>query len=167
MNVWSSVAVSDRRADDVAVYVRSGTAIGRWGWLGASARWNQSFDVPDVVEARSLELSLIGTWFHPPYRPSAVLTYDAIQRRRVLAVISIPYTIRLGSIPPTTFIPEFGFRLLDRGSSVAVDYLSFSGLFEHRWRWLTAVPILTVVPRQGGLEEWIVWGGLHLGATRQ
>lgn len=178
VSAWSSVRLQQPRLDDLVFHARAGRMLGQrsWGAVGARWDWTPSHTTvrttptgPDTqrVGRTSVEVSALASWFRPPYRPTFMLAYDVVERNGLLAVLSIPYSLRIGGLPATTFIPEFGFRIRAQSNRVSLQYASFTAMMERRWRRFVIVPLASVVPRRGAnLRHWILWGGVHLGATR-
>jgi len=165
-SVWSSVRLRHPRVDDVVVDARTGFALSSWGWLGGTIHWDWSTPAVRSTRSHSLELGTVLTWFTPPYRPTLALAYDAANPEGVLAAVSVPYTVRLQWLYPTTFVPELGLQAGGHRGTLSVRYFSFAALMERKTRWFTIVPMAGVVPRRGkGFGGWIVWGGAHLGAN--
>jgi hypothetical protein len=159
------VRLRNTRLDDLVLDSRTGFPVGSWGWIGGTLHWDWSSPTVEGLSQHSFEVGSVLTWFAPPYRPTLAASFDLIQRDGLLLVVGIPYTIRLGWLPPTTFLPELALRSGGGYGSLGIQYLSFSALVERKVRWLTIIPIASVVPR-GGLREWLVWGGVHLSARR-
>ena len=159
-SAYGSIATRSGSIDDAGFGTRTGVAIGTWAWVGLMSHW--SWLRTDAGHQGSGEIGAIFTWFTPPYRPTVYLAYDVLQREDALAAIRVPYTIRTGWLPPTTFIPELGVRF--DGIRPSPHYLSFSAMLERTVGWLVIVPVGSVViPRGEKIGNWIVWGGLHLG----
>jgi len=166
VSAWSSIRLRNPRIDDLVLDTRTGVPLGSWGWIGGTVHWDWTLPRSDSLASHSLEMGALFSWFTPPYRPTLLVSYDLINRDGLLAVISIPYTVRLSWMPPVTFIPEFGIRAGGEYDPVGLQYMSFTALIERRLGWLTVIPIAGVVPRGTNIREWLVWGGLHLGAIR-
>jgi len=166
-SAWTSWSVENLRFDEAAVDLRIGRRFADVTWFGVASRGRLLRLTRQ--DSAIVEFGFHFTWFNPPYRPTAVLAYDLAGGRGWQALISIPYTVRLAFFPPTTFIPEGGFRVqILEDNRFRAPYLSFTALIEKRWGNLAIVPLISVIPvaiddensRYGG---WLVWGGLHLG----
>ena len=160
---WAVVPTAFDDVDDIVLDTRTGAGIGTWGWLGITT--HSSLRQTETGRKASVELGGIFTWFTPPYRPTLSAGYDIAQRKGPFVTARVPYTIRAGWLPPTTFIPELCIHFETfRPSPV---YLSFTAMLERRIGWLLIVPIAAVVVPSGqNLKNWIIWGGLHLGAIQ-
>lgn len=165
LNAWSSVRLKHPRLDDIVLDSRTGLPLGSWGWLGGTVHWNWISPSDQALGRHSLEVGSVFSWFTPPYRPTFALSYDILRGGGLLMAASIPYTIRLGWIPPATFIPEVGLRSGGEYGRLGIQYASFTALVERRVGRFVIIPMASVVPR-GRVREWLIWGGVHLGATR-
>jgi hypothetical protein len=166
VSVRSSFSVSEQALDAVVADIWTGSRIGRRGWAGATLRWSRFFDRGDVLGGRTVEVGASASWFRPPYRPTVALSADVGSPDPVLTVFSLPYTFRLGWLPPLTVVPEIGVDISLRERGLSPRYISASVLMEFRWSRLTLVPVAGLIPSGTGIGDWIVWGGLHLGAAR-
>ncbi len=166
IGIRSSVEFDGLHPDGIVADITTGTTIGSRAWLGLTARWSRFFSGDGHASARSLELGLAGSWFHPPYRPTLAAVVDVLASERVLAVVSVPYTVRLGVLPPLTVVPELGIDVPTGAADVSVRYLSLTALVEHNWSWFTFVPVVGIVPRGERIGDWTIWGGVHCGVSR-
>lgn len=169
LTAWSSVSVGSGNLDDLVLDSRAGLPLGSWGWVGGTIHWNWMSPLEKARRRQSLEVGTAFSWFAPAYRPTITLAYETVADRGLLAAVSVPYTVRLGWLLPTTFVttivPELAVRSGGRYGDLGIQYLSFTALMELKVRWLTIIPTASVVPKEG-LENWLIWGGVHLGAAR-
>ena len=172
---WSSARLDGGELDDAVVDIRAGSELGTWGWVGLTSHTTWGLSTPERPADTWWEVGGNFTWFTPPYRPTLYLGYDLLQREKPILIMSVPYTIRTDWMPPTTFVPEFALRVGDSRRwfwhpSPEPLYFSFSGFMERRWRWLTVVPIVSVVipsvPSGVEVPGWIFWAGVHISASR-